>query len=46
MYVVRKQLQYSKVDAIEQRHMVNSGVRGAKNNHLRTEMGSSIVPNI
>jgi hypothetical protein len=30
---------YSKVGAIEQRYMVNSGVRGTKNNHLMIEMG-------
>ena len=35
---VRKQLLYSKIGAIEQRHMVNSGVRGTKNNHLMIEM--------
>jgi hypothetical protein len=29
---------YSKVGAIEQRYMVNSGVGGTKNNHLRIEM--------
>ena len=29
---------YSKADAIEQRNVVNSGVRGAKNNHLMIEM--------
>jgi hypothetical protein len=29
---------YSKVGAIEKRYMVNSGVRGTKNNHLMTEM--------
>jgi hypothetical protein len=36
---------YSKVGAVEQRHMGNSGVRGAKNRDLRTEVGcTSIVP--
>jgi hypothetical protein len=29
---------YSKVGAIEQRYMVNSGVGGTKNNHLVIEM--------
>jgi hypothetical protein len=29
---------YSKVGAIEQRYMVNSGVRGTKSNHLMIEM--------
>jgi hypothetical protein len=29
---------YSKVDAVEQRDMVNSGVRGAKDWSLRTEV--------
>jgi hypothetical protein len=38
---------YSKVGAIEQRYMVNSGVRGTKNNHLGIEMNcTSIAPNI
>jgi hypothetical protein len=37
---------YSKVGAVEQRYMVNSGMRGTKNNHLRTEVDcTSIVPN-
>jgi hypothetical protein len=29
---------YIKVVAIEQRYMVNSGVRGTKNNHLMIEV--------
>jgi len=33
---VRKQLQYSEVGAIEQRYMVNSGVRGTKDKNLRS----------
>jgi hypothetical protein len=44
---VREQLQQGTVGAIEQRCVVNSGVRGAKNNHLRTEMDcASIAPNV
>ena len=36
---------YSKVGAIEQRYMVNSGVRGTKNKGLRAEVGcASIAP--
>ena len=36
---------YSKVDAVEQRYMVNSGVRGTKNKGLRTKVDcTSIVP--
>ena len=38
----RKQLQYYKVDAVEQRNTINSGVRGKKDWDLRTEMGSII----
>jgi hypothetical protein len=30
---------YSKVDAAEQRYMVNSGVGGTKDRNLRTEVG-------
>ena len=29
---------YSKADAVEQRYMVNSGVRGTKERNLRTEV--------
>ena len=36
---------YSKVDAVKQRDVVNSGVRGTKDLDLRTEVGcTSIVP--
>ena len=36
---------YSKAGAIEQRYMVNSGVRGTKDRNLRTEGGcTGIVP--
>jgi hypothetical protein len=36
---------YSKVDAAEQKDMVNSGVRGTKDRNLRTEVDcKSIVP--
>ena len=38
---MRKQLQYSKVDAVEQKDMVNSGARGKKDRNLRTEGGLS-----
>ena len=34
----RKQLLYSEVDAVEQKDMVNSGARGKKDRHLRTEV--------
>ena len=35
---VRKQLQYSKVDAVEQRYMVNSGVGGTEDRNLGIEV--------
>jgi hypothetical protein len=36
---------YSKVDAAEQKDVVNSGARGTKDRNLRTEVGcKSIVP--
>jgi hypothetical protein len=36
---------YSKVDAVEQKDMVNSGMRGTKERNLRTEVGCrSTVP--
>jgi hypothetical protein len=38
IYVRVSSYSYSKVDAVEQRDMVNSGVRGTKNRNLRTEV--------
>jgi hypothetical protein len=34
---------YSKVDAAEQRDMVNSGVRGTKDRNLRTGVDRALV---
>ena len=37
---------YSKVDAVEQRYMVNSGVRGTKERNLRIEVYSKSIVTI
>ena len=38
----RKQLQYRKVDAVEQKDMVNSGARGTMDRNLRTEVDCKV----
>ena len=39
MHIYMRVSSYSKVDAAEQRYMVNSGVGGTKDRNLRTEVG-------
>jgi hypothetical protein len=42
IYYARKQLQYRKVDAVEQKDMVNSGARGTMDRNLRTEVDCKV----